>query len=205
MCEFSGNYSADLQSRALNSQHVNTISSLNREFLRTLNHFSRVVNLFSPCDRDTIFVFLLPSPDRAFLIGARLCRKDVSVLLSGFCSSDKLRPPDRGQFINIHKPVSVDEQKFRVDYRSFFHPGQPSVTRLVARPAAPNLYLRASHSTFFSVSDPGIPMSRQRPGGAEVISFPDTRALNINTRGPTPRHAAGWWSVRPSASAGSSS
>ena len=104
----------------LNSQDVNIISSLNREFLRTLNHFSRVVNLFSPCDRDTISVFLLPSPDRAPLIGARLCRKDVSVLLSGFCSSDKLRPPDRGQFINIHKPVSVDEQKFRVDYRSFF-------------------------------------------------------------------------------------
>ena len=109
----------------VNSQDVNIISSLNREFLRTLNHFSRVVNLFSPCDRDTISVFLLPSPDRAPLIGARLCRKDVSVLLSGFCSSDKLRPPDRGQFINIHKPVSVDEQKFRVDYRSFFQRNPP--------------------------------------------------------------------------------
>ena len=81
--------------------------------------FLRVVNLFSPRDRDTISVFLLPSPDRVFLIWARLCR-NVSVLLPGFCSSDK-RPLGRGQFINIHKPVSVDEQKFRVDYRSFFH------------------------------------------------------------------------------------
>ena len=104
-------------SPGLSTVKMFTISSHHSQVSTDLeSFFHRVVNLFSPCDRDTISIFLLPSPDRAFLIWA-----PESAAMSVFCSLASAHLTSWGQFINIHKPVSVDEQKFRVDYRSFFH------------------------------------------------------------------------------------